>query len=73
MGDREPVIAIDGPAGAGKSTVARRLAQRLGYRRVDTGAMYRAPAGSVADGKRLGCWFRTTPGQRRRPHPAGAC
>ena len=35
-------IAIDGPAGAGKSTVARRLAQRLGFLYVDTGAMYRA-------------------------------
>jgi len=38
------VIAIDGPVGAGKSTVARALAQRLGYRYVDTGAMYRAVA-----------------------------
>jgi len=36
------IIAIDGPAGAGKSTVARRLAQRLSYRYLDTGAMYRA-------------------------------
>jgi len=35
------VIAIDGPAGAGKSTVSRRLAAALGYRYVDTGAMYR--------------------------------
>jgi len=38
------VIAIDGPAGAGKSSVARRVAQRLGFRYVDTGAMYRALA-----------------------------
>lgn len=37
-------IAIDGPAGAGKSTVARALAKRLGYIYVDTGAMYRAMA-----------------------------
>jgi CMP/dCMP kinase len=36
------VIAIDGPAGSGKSTVARRLAQRLGLGYLDTGAMYRA-------------------------------
>ena len=45
---REPVITIDGPAGAGKSTVARELARRLGYRLLDTGAMYRALALSVA-------------------------
>jgi cytidylate kinase len=36
------IVAIDGPAGAGKSTVARRLAERLAYRYLDTGAMYRA-------------------------------
>jgi CMP/dCMP kinase len=36
------IIAIDGPAGAGKSTVARRLAERLAFRYLDTGAMYRA-------------------------------
>jgi cytidylate kinase len=35
-------VAIDGPAGAGKSTVARALAERLGFRYLDTGAMYRA-------------------------------
>jgi CMP/dCMP kinase len=39
-----PIIAIDGPAGAGKSTVARELAQRLGFTIVDTGAIYRAVA-----------------------------
>ncbi len=38
------VIAIDGPSGAGKGTVARALATRLGYRHLDTGAMYRAVA-----------------------------
>ena len=37
-------IAIDGPAGAGKSTIARRLARELGYRYVDTGAIYRTVA-----------------------------
>jgi CMP/dCMP kinase len=36
------IVAIDGPAGAGKSTVARRLAERLAFRYLDTGAMYRA-------------------------------
>jgi CMP/dCMP kinase len=39
-----PIVAIDGPAGAGKSTVARRLADRLGFTLVDTGALYRAVA-----------------------------
>jgi cytidylate kinase len=36
------IVAIDGPAGAGKSTIARSLATRLGFRYLDTGAMYRA-------------------------------
>lgn len=40
--DRKLVVAIDGPAGAGKSTTAKELALRLGYRYIDTGAMYRA-------------------------------
>jgi cytidylate kinase len=40
----QPVIAIDGPAGAGKSTAARQLAERLGYLLVDTGALYRGVA-----------------------------
>jgi cytidylate kinase len=44
------IIAIDGPAGAGKSTTARMLAQRLGFSYIDTGAMYRAVA--------LACWER---------------
>lgn len=39
-----PIIAIDGPSGAGKGTVARAVAARLGYRHIDTGAMYRALA-----------------------------
>ncbi|MBY6274619.1 (d)CMP kinase [Symbiobacterium thermophilum] len=43
-GTRELVIAMDGPAGAGKSTVARIVANRLGYLYIDTGAMYRALA-----------------------------
>jgi cytidylate kinase len=39
---RGPVIAIDGPAGTGKSSVTRRLAERLGFVHVDTGSLYRA-------------------------------
>jgi len=38
------IIAIDGPSGAGKGTISREVARRLGYRHVDTGAMYRAVA-----------------------------
>jgi cytidylate kinase len=44
-----PVIAIDGPAGSGKSTVSRALATRLGVDRLDTGAMYRAVAWAALD------------------------
>lgn len=40
----KPIIAIDGPAGSGKSTVAKIVADRLGYVYIDTGAMYRAVA-----------------------------
>lgn len=44
MAGRGLIIAIDGPAGAGKSTVARTVARRLGYLFINTGAMYRAVA-----------------------------
>ena len=54
------IVAIDGPAGAGKSTVAQQLAERLGFRYLDTGAMYRAltwlamqRAVPLAEGERL--------------------
>src|SRR5688572_25956513 len=47
-GTQELVVTIDGPAGAGKSATARALAQRLGYRLVDTGALYRALAWAVS-------------------------
>ena len=55
------IVAIDGPAGAGKSTVARRLAERLGFDYLDTGAMYRALTWlamqrglDLSEGQRLG-------------------
>ena len=44
-----PVIAIDGPAGAGKSTIASRLARKLGYVNLESGAMYRALALKAID------------------------
>jgi cytidylate kinase len=53
---RAMIVTIDGPAGAGKSSAARQLARRLGYRFLDTGAMYRAVA---LAGKRQGVdWSR---------------
>ncbi|MFT3922452.1 MAG: (d)CMP kinase [Myxococcales bacterium] len=62
----QPVIAIDGPAGAGKSTAARQLAQRLGFVLVDTGALYRGVALAAfergvdwEDGGALGALMRT--------------
>jgi cytidylate kinase len=48
------IIAIDGPSGAGKGTIARRVAARLGFRHIDTGAMYRALAWkAIAEGLEL--------------------
>ena len=62
------IVAIDGPAGAGKSTVARRLAERLHFRYLDTGAMYRAltwlalqRSFDLSDGDRLGTLARENP------------
>ncbi|MDR4478654.1 MAG: (d)CMP kinase [Nitrospira sp.] len=49
QGKRGLIIAIDGPAGVGKSTVARLLALQLGYLYLDTGALYRAVAWKVRD------------------------
>ena len=42
MSKKRVVVAIDGPAGAGKSTIARRVAERLGFAHINTGAIYRA-------------------------------
>ena len=65
MRRERPIVAIDGPAGAGKSTVARRLAEALGFVLVDTGAMYRAVALAATragvpwnDGERVGSLAR---------------
>jgi cytidylate kinase len=62
------IVAIDGPAGAGQSTVARRLAERLHFGYLDTGAMYRAltwlalqQAFDLSDGERLGRLAREHP------------
>jgi cytidylate kinase len=62
------IVAIDGPAGAGKSTVASRLAERLGFRYLDTGAMYRALTWlamhegiPLAEGDKLGDLARDNP------------
>jgi cytidylate kinase len=62
------IVAIDGPAGAGKSTVARRLAEVLAFRYLDTGAMYRALTWlalqrgfDLSDGERLGVLAREFP------------
>ena len=62
------IVAIDGPAGAGKSTVARRLAERLGFRYLDTGAMYRALTWlalnrgiDLSDGTQLGALANDSP------------
>jgi cytidylate kinase len=46
---KQKVIAIDGPAGAGKSTVAKKVAEKLGFVYIDTGAMYRAVTSRVID------------------------
>jgi cytidylate kinase len=62
------IVAIDGPAGAGKSTVARTLADRLGFRYLDTGAMYRALTWlalqrglALGEGEPLGALARENP------------
>lgn len=61
-GRTKPIVAIDGPAGAGKSTVARRVADALGFVLVDTGAMYRTVALAA---KRAGVAFGDAEGATR--------
>jgi CMP/dCMP kinase len=66
---RSIVVTIDGPAGAGKSTVARRLAERLGFAYVNSGAIYRAIAWRVSQGEPVESVVRTLsvePGGRVR-------
>lgn len=69
------IVAIDGPAGAGKSTVARRLAERLGFSYLDTGAMYRALTWlalergvDIEDEQALGVLAREAPVSFERTH-----
>jgi cytidylate kinase len=62
------IVAIDGPAGAGKSTVARRLATQLGFRYLDTGAMYRALTW-LAMQRGVPLWENETLGDLAREHP----
>ena len=50
MPDTPVVVAVDGPAASGKGTIARRLAEHLGFARLDTGLLYRAVARRVIDG-----------------------
>ena len=69
------IVSIDGPAGAGKSTVARALAERLGFRYLDTGAMYRALTwlalreGVPLDKGARSASSRREPGRLRRARP----
>lgn len=70
---RKPIVAIDGPVGSGKSTVARLLADRLGFLYIDTGAMYRAAAWKaleagldLEDYESVGALIEQTPIELRR-------
>ncbi len=79
MTARPFIVAIDGPAGAGKSTVARRVAARLGFAMVDTGAIYRAVALAATrrgialdDDRRLGELLPSIEIRFEPPHAPGA-
>ena len=72
------MITIDGPAGAGKSTVARARRRRLGYRYLDTGAMYRELTAAAMehgvdpdDGAALAALVGTRADRARRPAQRG--
>jgi CMP/dCMP kinase len=66
LSKRGLIIAIDGPSGAGKGTIAREVARRLGYRHVDTGAMYRAVAWkALREGVDLGTEHASADAARR--------
>ena len=58
---RRPVVTIDGPAGAGKSTVSRTVAERLGFTYLDTGALYRAVALAAGDDAALAARIDAAP------------
>ena len=62
------IVTIDGPAGAGKSTVARKLAAELGFRYLDTGAMYRALTW-LAMQRSVPLWENEQLGELAREHP----
>ena len=68
MAERVPVIAIDGPSGSGKGTVARRVAATLGWHLLDSGAVYRVTAvaaarhGIALDDERAGAGLRRSLG-----------
>ena len=73
------IVAIDGPAGAGKSTVARALAERLGFRYLDTGAMYRALTWlamkrglDLGDAKAWRSWRASSPSSSPRTTESGS-
>lgn len=77
-GSRQPVVTIDGPAGSGKSSTAREVARRLGFRHLDSGALYRAlTLALLRSGWPLGTWERMSVGELEglrvsaRPGPDG--
>ncbi len=68
---RHAVVTIDGPAGAGKSTVARQLAERLGFAYVNSGAIYRAVAWRASPGRARGERLADASASSSWPRPGG--